>query len=736
MTVIQYVFFGGEEVPIALPSHGNSKKNKRPYFRTQKSTLDDVKENIDTMRPKHIVEKLYNEAGGILHVQSSGEVCRNRTQVYNAKRYQQRTSGLTSNCKKDLVYDLLEQNYSSESDFVRSVCFDGDSVMSVVGLQQQFDDIERFCASDQRGSNSVLGIDPTFQLGDFFVTPTTYEHKLLINRKTGKHPVLLGPLLIHQNRKYGTYHYFASQLLKMKPGLKSLRSFGTDGEEALFKAFHSVFPSAVHVLCEIHKRDNITTKLRSMKACSSTIKQILGDIFGSTNGDVQFGGLVDSSDATEFDTNLKQFQTKWNESCMGFFEWFVKNESGLFTSCMINSVRSVAGLGHPPKHFTTNNNKSINHLLKLETNGKRSEWPAFNCKIRGICEEQQNECDKAVFDSGDYEVGFDHKDMVVPQSQWILMTPEQRKERLRKFQKTSVSHGAISVTPSESSPSSSNLASLSITWENSGIQHVHSSRLEDMWQKASTLLSTPGFIVPSAGNNSMARQVASLSNQQMKHTPPHFVYCEDRKTGKEVRCDCPVFKSTPNICQHALAAAEDMSSLFEYLEWVRKTKKSCNLSQLISHAVPKNAGEKNSRRKGGRSKKELPLVPLSSFTNVQQQQILSEEHGANESTSYYYPSQPPAVSYSTSHIYNTNSSVAFNQSPSGRGQPPIVSYDTSNVYNSNSSIAFNQSPGPSAYTYHSPYGTTRELAFDSHVFWILSIVGTQIVYVTAVKTHS
>lgn len=275
------------------------RKTKGHIF-ISKSTLDNVKENIDTMRPKHIVEKLYNEAGGVLHVQSSGEVCRNRTQVYNAKRYQQCTSGLTSNHKKDLVYDLLEQNYSSQSDFVRSVCFDGDSVMSVVGLQQQFDDIERFCAPDRRGSNSVLGIDPTFQLGDFFVTPTTYEHKLLINRKTGKHPVLLGPLLIHQNRKFETYHYFASQLLKMKPDLKGLHSFGTDGEEALFKAFHSVFPSAVHVLCEIHKRDNITTKLRSMKACSSTIKQILCDIFGSTNGDVRFGGLVD---ATEFDLN-------------------------------------------------------------------------------------------------------------------------------------------------------------------------------------------------------------------------------------------------------------------------------------------------------------------------------------------------------------------------------------------------------------------------------------------------
>ena len=61
------------------------------------------------------------------------------------KCYKGCTSSLTSNCNKDLVYDLLEQHYTSESDFARNVCFD-DSVMSVVGLEQQFNDIEHFCA--------------------------------------------------------------------------------------------------------------------------------------------------------------------------------------------------------------------------------------------------------------------------------------------------------------------------------------------------------------------------------------------------------------------------------------------------------------------------------------------------------------------------------------------------------------------------------------------------------------
>ena len=33
-------------------------------------------------------------------------------------------------------------------------------------------------------------------------------------------------------------------------------------------------------------------------------------------------------------------------------------------SSMIASVRSMAGLGSPPKSFTTNNNESLNNLLK------------------------------------------------------------------------------------------------------------------------------------------------------------------------------------------------------------------------------------------------------------------------------------------------------------------------------------------------------------------------------------
>ena len=122
-----------------------------------------------------------------------------------------------------------------------------------------------------------------------------------------------------------------------------------------------------------------------------------------------------------------------------------------------------------------------------------------------------------------------------------------------------------------------------------------------MWEKAEELLNIPNMVLPAAGATNVARQVGSLSAHKTgKNEPPHFVtVCDNRKLGTEVKCDCPVYRSSSNICQHAIATADDLNTLSDYLLWVRRTKKSSNLSHLIADSVPKNAGQKStSRRKG------------------------------------------------------------------------------------------------------------------------------------------
>ena len=229
-------------------------------------------------------------------------------------------------------------------------------------------------------------------------------------------------------------------------GLSGLNAVGTDGEEALSSAFKSVFPFSVHLLCQIHKRENITRKLRSLHVNECDMKQIICDIFGHKNGETILPGLVDSTDASHFLTQLQQLQDSLNSISPDFFGWFSKNEADLMCSSMITSVRTSAGLGNRPKSFTTNNNELLNHLLKQKADYKRNEWPSFNKLLRDLCEQQQHECAKAVFGEGEFELVDAYKHLEVPHSMWIGMSPEQRKQSVDKINK--ITFGQKIASPS------------------------------------------------------------------------------------------------------------------------------------------------------------------------------------------------------------------------------------------------------------------------------------------------
>ena len=69
---------------------------------------------------------------------------------------------------------------------------------------------------------------------------------------------------------------------------------------------------------------------------------------------------------------------------------------------MIRSVHSSAGLGFPPPLYTTNNNESINRLLKEKVSFKKQEWPEFNTKMFQLVSKQHEEFCKAICGCGEY----------------------------------------------------------------------------------------------------------------------------------------------------------------------------------------------------------------------------------------------------------------------------------------------------------------------------------------------
>ena len=70
---------------------------------------------------------------------------------------------------------------------------------SLLFYDWQANDLVHLCTNNS--NFSVSTVDTTFNLEDFFVTPTTYHHLLLEDAHTAaqqKHPIMLGPILVHQ----------------------------------------------------------------------------------------------------------------------------------------------------------------------------------------------------------------------------------------------------------------------------------------------------------------------------------------------------------------------------------------------------------------------------------------------------------------------------------------------------------------------------------------------------------
>ena len=126
LVFIQYIFGEGEqEVNVQL--HGNAKSSRcGPFKRTMKSTINLIKDQIETLPARETVHKVIKDRGGIMKVESSGEVPRNRNQVYNIAKEVKKQTTSTSICNDDPMLQVLvkakeEQQSRSEDIFIREI---------------------------------------------------------------------------------------------------------------------------------------------------------------------------------------------------------------------------------------------------------------------------------------------------------------------------------------------------------------------------------------------------------------------------------------------------------------------------------------------------------------------------------------------------------------------------------------------------------------------------------------
>ena len=193
---------------------------------------------------------------------SAASLPQNRQQVSNMRRRTEISSDPYTTKQKDPLFSLMamcknSEGRKSDESFVCTVT-GAPEAMALLCPDWILNDLDRFCTDLP---HTILTLDPTFDLGDFNVTVSTYRHLMLTN-SAGSHPVMTGPIFIHQRKHFNSYYFFASSLLGLKASLSSLCSFGTDGEKALFSAFQTVFNKAIHLHYCLHFQGNLDAKLK------------------------------------------------------------------------------------------------------------------------------------------------------------------------------------------------------------------------------------------------------------------------------------------------------------------------------------------------------------------------------------------------------------------------------------------------------------------------------------------
>ena len=112
-----------------------------------------------------------------MRLESAGSIPRNRQQVKDLRRRRDGYEIVPSSRGKDPLCSVMVMCKESQGKhianaFVRIVSC-APEPMTVLVCDWTLNDLERFCTTSQC---TMLCIDPTFSLGDFDVTVTTYRH--------------------------------------------------------------------------------------------------------------------------------------------------------------------------------------------------------------------------------------------------------------------------------------------------------------------------------------------------------------------------------------------------------------------------------------------------------------------------------------------------------------------------------------------------------------------------------
>ena len=153
---------------------------------------------------------------------------------------------------------------------IRSVHIMLEPTIIFLATQQQLKDVDRFCTNPEMFC--VLGGDATFELCNYSMTFATYRNPML-QTTNGNSPPIVGLGILHKTKLECSYQVLGAEIMRWHPPCSGVLVLGSDGELNMINAMVHTFSSTIHLRCDLHMKDNISSKLSSLGICRPLSKE-------------------------------------------------------------------------------------------------------------------------------------------------------------------------------------------------------------------------------------------------------------------------------------------------------------------------------------------------------------------------------------------------------------------------------------------------------------------------------
>ena len=201
--------------------HKNSRSGKA-FIPTAPCTRDAIKVNAKSLKgPSSIFDEEVEKAGGVIYCNVAADMPRDVKQISNTRQV------LKGKEEQNEFAALL--GLASQDPAIRNLQWNPNPRVVFATDQQLAEIVDECCPP---ASQSILLIDMTYNVGDFYVTSMTCQSSKYIQTRTGKPVVLPGTVMLYVRKSEKDFKYFCHTLIEHNDKMKRIAFMGGDRDKA------------------------------------------------------------------------------------------------------------------------------------------------------------------------------------------------------------------------------------------------------------------------------------------------------------------------------------------------------------------------------------------------------------------------------------------------------------------------------------------------------------------------